>query len=180
MLKTNNVSLPQLKLPYNMGFQYGGPIIWVFRLLVNSQWLNYIWFHTTLSEKRCQETHLTTHKTNIFGTTMLKRCPMNWREECWFRCACYVLKIQIFSRNIGMMTSQEFPDISVLICVLMLNFLRVVQRGVHFTFEFNLGERRIRHSHHENSITSQRIELRNSGSELPSGLPVIILSNPRK
>ena len=24
--------------------------------------------------------------------------------------------------------------------------LRVVQRGVHFTFEFNLGDRRIRHS----------------------------------
>ena len=68
--------------------------------------------------------------------------------------------------------------------------LRVVQREVHFTFEFNLEERRILHSptrklndvifnrfwvdldmsHHEISITTQRIELRNSGSELPSGL----------
>ena len=70
--------------------------------------------------------------------------------------------------------------------------LRVVQRGIHFSFEFNLGERRIRHSptrklndvifnqfwvdldmsHPEISITSQRIELQNSGSELPSGLPL--------
>ena len=74
----------------------------------------------------------------------------------------------------------------------LIQCLRVVQRGVHFTFEFDLGERRIRHSptrklndvifnrfwvdldmsHHEISITSQRIELPNFGSELPSGLPL--------
>ena len=73
------------------------------------------------------------------------------------------------------------------------NTLRVVQRGIHFTFEINLGGRRIRHgptrklndvifnqfwvdldvSHPEISITSQRIELRNSGFDLPSGLPLI-------
>ena len=64
--------------------------------------------------------------------------------------------------------------------------------GVHFTFEFNLGDRRrqadptrklsdvifsrfsidLDMSHHQISITSQRIEPRNSWSELPSGLPL--------
>ena len=66
----------------------------------------------------------------------------------------------------------------------------VVQRGVNFSFEINLGERRIRHSptrklndvifnqfsvdlymyHSEISIKSHRIDFRKSGSELPSGL----------
>ena len=70
--------------------------------------------------------------------------------------------------------------------------LRIVQRGIHFTFKFYLGDRRRRAdptrklgdvifnrfsidldmSHHEISITSQRIELRNSWSELPSELPL--------
>ena len=64
--------------------------------------------------------------------------------------------------------------------------------GVHFTFEFNLGDKRrqadptrklgdvifnrfsidLDMNHHEISITSQRTELWNSGSELPSGLPL--------
>ena len=64
--------------------------------------------------------------------------------------------------------------------------------GVHFTFEFNLGDRRrqadptrklsdvifdrfsidLDMSHHQISITSQRIEPRNSWSGLPSGLPL--------
>ena len=64
--------------------------------------------------------------------------------------------------------------------------------GVHFIFEFNLGDRRrqadptrklgdvifkrfsidLDMSHHEISITSQRIEPRNFWSELPSGLPL--------
>ena len=72
--------------------------------------------------------------------------------------------------------------------------LRVVQRGIHFSFEINVGERRIRHgptrklndvifnqfwvdldvSLPEISTSSQRIELRNFGSELPSGLPLNI------
>ena len=71
-------------------------------------------------------------------------------------------------------------------------FLRIVQRGIHFNFEFNLGDRRrqadptrklgdvifnrfsidLDMSHHEVSITSQRIEVRNSWFELPSGLPL--------
>merc|ERR1711990_550305 len=78
---------------------------------------------------------------------------------------------------------------------LFIDLLRVVQMGVHFTFEFNLGDRRRRAdptrklgdvifnrfsidldmSHHEVSITSQRIEVRNSWFELPSGLPLRIL-----
>ena len=76
--------------------------------------------------------------------------------------------------------------------------LRVVQRGVHFTFEFNLRDRLIRHSptpklgdvifngfsidldmsHHDISLTSQRIELRNSWSELPSGLSLRFHATP--
>ena len=72
--------------------------------------------------------------------------------------------------------------------------LRVVQMGVHFTFEFNLGDKRrqadptrklgdvifnrfsidLDMSHHEVSITSQRIEVRNSWFELPSGLPLTV------
>ena len=105
-----------------------------------------------------------------------------------------------FELDTSMQPLYYFTHFSLLIPGKFEIILRVVQMGVHFTFEFNLGDRRRRAdptrklgdvifnrfsidldmSHYEISITSQRIEFRNSGSELPSGLPLSYLLNVEK